>query len=67
MSTGSFDAARYLDGAAAALALEIAPEHRPGVLANLERLAEAARLVMEFPLPDATEAAPVFRPTSRPG
>jgi hypothetical protein len=62
MSTRSFDAARYLDGAAAALALEIAPEHRPGVLANLERLAEVARLIMEFPLPDETEAAPVFRP-----
>jgi hypothetical protein len=62
MGDGAFDAARYLDGAAAALALPIAPEHRPGVLANLERLAALAALVMEFPLRDETEAAPVFRP-----
>jgi hypothetical protein len=62
MGDGSFDAARYMDAAAAALALPIAPEHRPGVVANLERLAAMAALVMEFPLPDETEAAPVFRP-----
>ena len=62
MSTGSFDAERYLDVAAAAMGLQIAPEHRPGVIVNLERLAEVARQVLEFPLPDETEAAPVFRP-----
>ena len=62
MSDRSFDAQRYIDGAAAALALAIAAAHRAGVLANFERLADAARLIMEFPLPDETEAAPVFRP-----
>jgi len=51
-----------LTAAAAALGLVIAPEHRPGVIANLERIAALAELVMSFPLPEAEEPAPVFRP-----
>jgi hypothetical protein len=31
-------------------------------LLNLDRIGQMARLVMEFSLPDDTEAAPVFRP-----
>ncbi|HYM03227.1 MAG TPA: DUF4089 domain-containing protein [Stellaceae bacterium] len=61
MSEKSFDAEQYLDAAAAAIGLTIAPEHRPGVLANLQSVAAMAALVMEFPLPETTEAAPVFR------
>ena len=57
-----FDAEAYLDAAAAALGLPIAPEHRPGVLANLERIAGMARLLAEFPLPAEIEPAPVYRP-----
>ena len=61
MTTKPFDAGAYLDAAAAALELPIAPEHRAGVIVNLERLAAMARLVMEFPLADEIEPAPVFR------
>ncbi len=44
------------------LELPIAPEYRPGVIANLTRNAEIAQIVMEFPLPDDIEIAPVFQP-----
>jgi hypothetical protein len=57
-----FDAAAYVDTAAALIGLPIDPAHRPGVVLNMQRIAEMAALVMEFPLPDETEAAPVFHP-----
>jgi hypothetical protein len=57
-----FDAAAYVDAAAALIGLPIDPAHRPGVVLNMQRIAEMAALVMEFPLPDETEAAPVFHP-----
>jgi len=62
MPDQSFDAPAYLDAAAQLLGLAIDPAHRPGVLLNLERIAEMAALVMEFPLPDEIEPAPVFTP-----
>ncbi len=52
----------YIDAAADLIGLALAPEHRPGVKLNLERIAEMAALVMEFPLPDECEPAPVFTP-----
>lgn len=42
--------------------LPIAPEHRPGVIANLARTQQIAQLVMEFPIPDEIEVAPIFTP-----
>jgi len=62
MAEQSFDAEAYVDAAAALIGLRIDPAHRPGVIVNFERLAQMAALVMEFPLPDETEPAPVFRP-----
>lgn len=56
------DVETYVDLAAAAVGLAIAPDHRPGVIVNFRRTAEIADLVTEFPIPDAIEAAPVFRP-----
>lgn len=57
----------YVDAAATAIALPIAPEHRPGVIQFMGVILSAATLVMEFPLPDEVEAAPVFEPgVSRP-
>lgn len=44
------------------LGLPIAPEHRPGVVLNLERLAEQAALITGFPLGPEDEPAPVYRP-----
>ncbi len=44
------------------LDLPLDPEHRPGVIANLERTHSIVQLVMEFPLPDDIEVAPIFQP-----
>jgi hypothetical protein len=52
----------YVDETARRIGLPIAPEHRPGVIRFTEGLLASAALVMEFPLPDDVEAAPVFRP-----
>jgi hypothetical protein len=49
-----------VDNSAAALALPLAPEHRPGVIENFARIAIIAQSVMEFPLPEDAEPAPVF-------
>jgi 1-carboxybiuret hydrolase subunit AtzG-like len=62
MADQSFNTETYVDTAAALIGLPIAPAHRPGVVVNFERLAQMAAVVMEFPLPDGVEPAPVFRP-----
>jgi hypothetical protein len=49
-----------VDASAAVLALPIAEAHKPGVLANFERIADMAQLVMEFPIGEDVELAPVF-------
>lgn len=54
--------AELVDRMSELLELPIAPEYRPGVIANLERTATIAQLVMEFPLSDDLEMAPVFQP-----
>lgn len=54
--------ARHADLTAATLDLAIAADHRDGVLDHLTVLLAASRLFMDFPLPDETEPAPVFRP-----
>jgi hypothetical protein len=56
------DPETYVDAAAALIGLPIDPAHRPGVVLNLERIAQMAALVMEFPLPEDIEPAPVFEP-----
>ena len=62
MAEHVFDANAYVDAAAALIGLPLDPAHRPGVVLNLERIAQMAALLAEFPLPDAAEPAPVFRP-----
>ena len=62
MNDGAFDMEAYVDAAAALVGLPLDPEHRPGVVLNLERIAVLAALLMAFPLPDDTEPAPVFSP-----
>ena len=44
------------------IGLTLDPEHRPGVIANMERNAAIAQRVMEFEISDEIEAAPVFYP-----
>jgi len=47
---------------AARIGLTIDPASRAAVAANLAGLLTAARLVAEFPLPEATDPAPRFEP-----
>ena len=42
------------------IGVALAPEHRPGVLLNLQRIAKMAVMVVDFPVPDNSEPAPVF-------
>jgi hypothetical protein len=54
----------YVDAAAAALALPLRPEHRPGVLAQFAEAAAQARLVDGQALQRDDEPAPVFVPVA---
>ena len=54
--------AASVDRAAELIDLPLDPEHRPGVIENMEKIAEIAKLVTEFPLPDTIEPAPIFDP-----
>ncbi|MDB5395652.1 MAG: hypothetical protein JWM91_3158 [Rhodospirillales bacterium] len=56
------EVAAYVDATGIVLNLDLPPEYRAGVVANLERLFQLGDEVMSFPLPDDTEVAPVFRP-----
>ncbi|PSB12583.1 DUF4089 domain-containing protein [filamentous cyanobacterium CCP2] len=51
-----------VDRLSAFLDLPIPPDCRPGVIANLERTATIAQLVLDFPLPETIEPSPVFQP-----
>jgi len=50
----------YADAMAQALGLAVAAEHRPGVVANLQRTATIVAPLLTFSLPDDIEPAPVF-------
>jgi hypothetical protein len=56
------DWSTYVDQTSIALSLPIAPEYKPGVVANLERTETIAQLFLEFPLPSEIEIAPTFEP-----
>ncbi|HXC26349.1 MAG TPA: DUF4089 domain-containing protein [Stellaceae bacterium] len=62
MAEPKFDPEAYVDAAAALVGLTIDPAHRPGVVLNLQRIAEMAALFTDFPLPDDIEPAPVYTP-----
>ena len=52
--------AAYVDHAAPLMGRTLTPEQREGVIRNLLTTFAVARLVMEFPLGDDVDAAPVF-------
>lgn len=54
----------YVDAAAAALALPLAPDHRPGVLRYFGLASQMAALVNGLPLAVEDEPAPQFVPLS---
>jgi hypothetical protein len=56
-----------VDATAAALALPIAPEHRPGVLQFFALSSAMADQVMGLPLAVHDEPAPVFEPVAPEG
>jgi len=57
-----FDPAAWITLAAPLMGLTIDPAWQPGVVANLQRMADVATAVMSFPLADDEESGPVFRP-----
>lgn len=61
-SDASIDIPQLVDLLAQVVQLPLDPEHRPGVIANFKRTMAIAQLVMEFPLPEEIEVAPVFDP-----
>ncbi len=62
MDEKPIDFTTYVEQTAQLLDLPLAVEHLPGVVENFGRIAAIATLVMEFPLPDMIEPAPVFQP-----
>jgi len=60
--TPLLDPEAWIDATAPVLGLTVEPAWRPGVAANLGRMAELADLVLAFPLADDEDQAPVYRP-----
>ena len=58
----SFAAGFYLAEASAFVGVPVPPEYREGVRSNLERIAAIARPLLEYPVDDSVESAPVFIP-----
>ncbi|MBD1823266.1 DUF4089 domain-containing protein [Cyanobacteria bacterium FACHB-DQ100] len=56
------NANEFVEIMAEAVGLPIPAEYRESVVANMERIHTVAQLVLEFPLPEEIEAAPVFEP-----
>ena len=54
-------AGAVVDALVPLVGIPMAPEWRDAVLANVKATAAAAALVLEAPLDDAVEPAPVFR------
>jgi hypothetical protein len=62
MGETPLDLELWVDQMALLVSLPLQPEHRAGVVANFDRIQAIAQLVMELPLPDEVETAPVFEP-----
>ena len=57
----SDDIDAWLDANAALLGIQVAPEWRDAVRQHLRITRDIAQLVLEFPLPDEADPAPIFR------
>ncbi|MGF1624142.1 MAG: DUF4089 domain-containing protein [Alphaproteobacteria bacterium] len=60
--TAAFDAEAHLAHMAPVMGLVIDPVWHPTIAANLATTARMAALLIDFPLDDAVEPAPVFVP-----
>lgn len=56
------DPAAYVYQSATMIGLSIPLEYDQGVTENFARISAVAQLVMEFPIAEAIEMAPVFEP-----
>jgi len=61
MAYKPFDADALIDATAPLLQLQVAPEHRAGIKANLKTASKMAALVEQMKLEDDAEPAPVYR------
>ena len=52
----------YVEAVSSTIGLAISAENRAGVIENLDRIASIAEFLMQFPLSQDIEVAPVFRP-----
>jgi Protein of unknown function (DUF4089) len=62
VSDNGFDADALIDAALPLVGLALPEGSRPVVKLHLETAAQLARLVVDFPLGDESEPAPVFTP-----
>lgn len=60
--SAAFDHAAVLDAMAPLLGLDVPAEARPAVIANLRLAAAMAALLLEGPIGDHADPAPVFTP-----
>ena len=56
------DPTDYVHAAASLIDLPLDPDGIPSIVTNFARIEAIAELVLEFPLPDNIEAAPIFEP-----
>lgn len=56
------NASEFVEIMSEGVGLPIPAEYRESVIANMERIHTVAQLVLEFPLSEEIEAAPVFEP-----
>ncbi|BAS57260.1 hypothetical protein NIES2135_33840 [Leptolyngbya boryana NIES-2135] len=56
------DPEKFVEVMSEVVAMPIPDEYRESVVANFQRIQTVAQLVLEFPLPEEIEIAPVFEP-----
>lgn len=61
MADEAFDAAAYVEVAAAAVGLSIPAELKAGVIEQMRATHRLAQVVMAEPLDDTVDPAPIFR------
>lgn len=62
MPEESLNIAQYVEKTAQIIDLPLDPEYQLSVVDNFAKIAAIATLVLEFPLPEEIEPAPVFKP-----
>ncbi len=62
MADEAFDAARFVDQAAALNGIDLGPDRRLGVIANFESFIALHHRVRGYEAPDAPDPLAVFRP-----